>query len=463
MSPKSPEILLKRVASLVKQNKELEQQLKNLTTKYKELQQLLEEKEQILAQVPKEKIKIPETSKHLKFDMVTVMFANIHGFDKLHKYKNSQDLIDGLDTMVFNFDQILKKYKIEKIKTIGDAYMCAGGIPKKNITNPVQVVLAAIEIRKILKELDKDLKLEEVLWSLSFGIHTGPCVAITMGKKKMSYDIKGDTVNIATRIEASGSIDKILISVMTYELVKEFFDCEHFGFIPVKYKGNLELFEVRRIKPEMSADEQGMVPNDYFNVKFLLMQFIDLQEFMLNKLEKELPSYLYYHNVKHTVDVVTQVELIGWGEGVSEEEILLLKTAALFHDAGHIMGYDEHEYKSTLIAREMLPQYGYTQKQIDDICDIIMATKLPPQPQNVLQRIICDADLDYLGRADFIPVSNTLFEELKEQKKIQSLNEWNKLQIKFISRHQYFTHTAQILREVYKQAQIERIKALIED
>jgi len=90
-----------------------------------------------------------------------------------------------------------------------------------------------------------------------------------------------------------------------------------------------------------------------------------------------------------------------------------------------------------------------------------MSTKLPPNPGNILEEIICDSDLDYLGRSDFIPVSNTLFEELKAQKKMGSLNEWNKLQVKFISGHQYFTKTARRLREVNKKLQIERIKSLI--
>ena len=102
-------------------------------------------------------------------------------------------------------------------------------------------------------------------------------------------------------------------------------------------------------------------------------------------------------------------------------------TAALFHDAGHTIGYDNHEYFGTQIAREWLPKFKYTQKQIDEICEIIMATKLPPEPKNLLQTIICDSDLDYLGRSDFIPVSNTLYEELKAQDKMSSLNTWNKI------------------------------------
>ena len=143
------------------------------------------------------------------------------------------------------------------------------------------------------------------------------------------------------------------------------------------------------------------------------------------------------------------------------EEILLLKTAGLFHDAGHTIGYDDHEQFGTELVRDFLPDYSYTEDQIEIINGIIMATKMPPQPETLLQRIICDADLDYLGRSDFVPVSNTLYDELKAQNKIGSLNDWNKLQVKFISVHQYFTKTAQSLREVNKQKQIERIQSLI--
>jgi hypothetical protein len=248
---------------------------------------------------------------------------------------------------------------------------------------------------------------------------------------------------------------------MTYELIKEFFICEYFGKLPVKYTGNIQMFQVKGLIPELSVDGLGKVPNGAFKIKFGLIQFTDIQEIILDKLEMELPEQLYYHNVKHTVDVVTEVELIGWAEGCSDEEILILKTAGLFHDAGHTVSYDDHEHQGTLMAREMLPKYGYTDEQIDRICRIILSTKLPPRPTNLLEEIICDSDLDYLGRSDFIPVSNTLFEEMKAQNKITKLNDWNKLQVKFISGHQYFTATARSLREVNKQLQIERIQSLI--
>jgi len=459
------EELLKRISKLVRQNQELIEHHERLTRENDQLQSKIENYKTILADMKDRGAEIDERildrTRALKFKMVTVLFANIHGFSRIEEGMDAEKLMDELDQVLWQFDELLKKYNIHKIKTIGDSYMCAGGIPVKNITNPVQVVLAALMMQQYLVDLQKDLKPGEDIWALKIGIHTGMVTADMVGRRKVSYDIKGDTVNIASRMESSGEVGKILISVMTYELVKEFFLCDYYGKLPVKYKGDLEMFEVRGLRPEFSVKGEGLQPNDMFDTKFKLIQFTDIQEIILDKLEKELPQYLYYHNVKHTVDVVTEVELIGWAEGCTDEEILLLKTAGLFHDAGHTIGYDGHEELGCNLAREFLPKYGYTEEQIERICEIIMATQMPPRPKNLLEKIICDSDLDYLGRSDMIPVSNTLYKELAEQNKIGSFNDWNKLQIKFISGHQYFTETARSLREVNKQKQIERIRKLI--
>jgi len=460
------EELVKRIAKLVRQNQELEEHLKKQEKLNEKLSREVEKYKTQAGKDPsgsaKEEAEAEKKEKSLKFNMATVLFADIHGFSKLVEGMDSSAVMDELDEILIQFDDFVKKYKIEKIKTIGDTYMCAGGIPLKNITNPIDVVMAAVEMRNFLENFEIARRgIDNRIWDLKIGIHTGPVTAEITGKKKISYDIKGDTVNTASRIETVSEKGTILISVMTYELVKEFFNCEYYGKLPVKYKGDLQMYEVKGLKEEFSLNGDGKTPNDAFRIKFGLIQFTDIQEIILDKLEKELPDYLYYHNVKHTVDIVTEVELIGWGEGCSDEEILLLKTAGLFHDAGHTVAYDNHEYHGTVLAREMLPKFNYSEDQINRICEIIMATKLPPRPNNLLEEIICDSDLDYLGRSDFIPVSNTLYEELKAQNKIGALNDWNKLQVKFISGHQYFTKTARSLREVNKQQQIERIQSLI--
>lgn len=458
MSVTNNEELVKRIARLAKQNKDLEEHIRTLE---KMNEKLTRDNEKF--KVLNEKFSPDEMKEmSLKFNMTTVLFADIHGFSRLIEGMDSSAVMDELDEIRFEFDAIVTRFKIEKIKTIGDTYMCAGGIPVKNITNPIDVVMAAMEMRNFLEKFEINKRENDNrIWELKIGIHTGPVSASISGKKKINYDIKGDTVNIASRVEAVSDNGTFLISVMTYELVKEFFDCEYFGKLPVKYKSDLQMYKVIGLKPEFSINGEGVFPNESFRIKFGLIQFTDIQEVILDKLEKELPDHLYYHNVKHTVDVVTEVELIGWGEGCTDEEILLLKTAGLFHDAGHTVAYDNHEFYGTQLAKEMLPKFNYTQEQIERICSIIMATKLPPRPMNILENIICDSDLDYLGRSDFIPVSNTLYEELKAQNKMGSLNDWNKIQVRFISGHQYFTKTARSLREVNKQLQIERIQSLI--
>lgn len=454
--------LLRRIAKLVKQNKELHEQVRLLAGSNEKLSGLVDRYEMQFSRLKGTEAEgepVESVSNVRKFKMGTVLFADIQGFSKLTDQMDTHGMVDELDELFFNFDLIVKKYKLEKIKTIGDSYMCAGGVPVKNSTNPIDVVMAAFEMYSYLEELKSKSDRNRV-WDIRIGIHTGPVTAIANGRNKISWELKGDTVNIASRVGSSCGIDNINISDNTYELVKEFFNCEYNGRIPVKYVGNLGMYYVRGIIPEISLDGKGLLPNRKFDIKFKLIQFVDLQEIILDKLEKELPQHLYYHNVKHTIDVVTEVELIGWAEGVSEEDVLLLKTAALFHDSGHTTGYDKHEELGCDLARKYLPEYNFSDEQIDKVCELILATKMPPNPNNLLEKIMCDSDLDYLGRSDFIPVSNSLYEELREQGKIGSIGDWNKLQIKFITGHQYYTETARNLREVNKQKQIERIKRM---
>ncbi len=469
MDKEQEQKLVFKIADLLRENKELSNQVKDLSETINKISKQNTKLENMISSIPPD-ILPKDVSSQIKtrtnrFEMATVLFADIQGFKKIAEQSATSDIIDELDQIIFHFNSIAKKYKIEKIKTIGDAYMCAGGVPVKNITNPIDVVLAALEMQDYLTRLKVEYESQnKKFWDLKMGIHTGPVNATFSGRKKISYELKGDTVHIATRMASAGEVGQINISIMTYELVKQYFVCEYNGKIPVKYKGDMEMYFLKRIKPAFSDDRKmGRRPNQILWNKYLLRQFTDLQEMILDKLEKELPPYLFYHNFKHTIDVINQAELIGYGEGVDDESILLLKTAALFHDAGHIISYDEHEYNGTQLAKEYLPKYRYTQDQIDKICDLIMATKLPPNPKNLLENIMCDSDLDYLGRSDFIPVSNTLYKELKEQNKIGSLNDWNKLQVKFLSNHQFFTKTALNLREVNKQMQVERIKKLIEE
>ncbi|MDA3891472.1 MAG: HD domain-containing protein [Salinivirgaceae bacterium] len=443
----------------------LETEISNRT---KELSEQKAKYEEMLTNyLPKEdfeKLKEQSKDKTERFKMVTVLFSNILGFTKVADQENAEQLIDDVDKFNFHFDEVVHKLHIEKIKSIGDSYMCAGGIPQKNRTNPIEVVLAAFEMQQYMQSIkDQYVAKNKKIWDLRMGIHTGPVFSNSATNKKR-LEIWGDTVNIASRMEASGEIGKVNITGMTYELVKDYFLCQYRGKMPVKYKGEIDMYFIEGFRPALSIDGFGIKPNKTFTIRLGLIRFDDLEEHVMNILEDKLPRNLHYHNLKHTIDVTVQVEIIGRHEGISDEEMLLLKTAALFHDTGFTSTYKDHEEVGVVLAKEILPNYDYTEEQIEKISDLIMVTKLPPKPTNLLEEIMCDADLDYLGRVDFIPVSGNLFTELTEHKIIENdINHWNQLQISFISNHQYFTETAKKLRDVNKNNQLEAIRKLVKE
>lgn len=191
------------------------------------------------------------------------------------------------------------------------------------------------------------------------------------------------------------------------------------------------------------------------------MQFQEAKKFIINKLKKELPRHLSYHSVEHIKDVFTACKSIAKNEGVKGEDLKLLLTAALFHDSGFLIQQKEHEKLSCEIAMKDLPFFGYSDSQIETICGMIMATKIPQTPHNKLEQILADADLDYLGRDDFFDIGNRLFDELCMYGILNTEEEWNKLQIRFLENHQYFTDTAKNLRQNGKDHHLKIIKSKI--
>lgn len=191
------------------------------------------------------------------------------------------------------------------------------------------------------------------------------------------------------------------------------------------------------------------------------MQLDDAGDFIIKRLNNELPGHLSYHNADHAKDVYEAAKRIGEAEGISGHELNLLLTAAYYHDSGFLIKAKGHEEESCRIARETLPGYGYTTDEINQICGMIMATRLPQSPKNHLEEILADADLDNLGRDDFFTISHKLYLENLFFGKAISENEWNQQQIDFIKKHQYFTKTAINLRQAKKDANLGRIKAQV--
>ncbi len=393
-----------------------------------------------------------------KYEKATILFADIQGFTKIVEHMNPETLIDELDKFFIHFDEVAEKYKIEKIKTIGDAYMCAGGLPEKNSTNPIEVILAAIEMQQYMKHSnDTEKKSDKDFWELRIGIHTGPVISGIIGRKKLSFDIWGDSVNIASRMESSGVAGKINISGVTYNLIKDFFICEYRGKMPIKYKGETDMYFVNHIVPKLSIDGEGTKPNKEFYTKLQWIRYEDLEEHILNQLKNELSSTLKYHNVKHTIDVCTLVEIIGRAEGLNQKDLLLVKTAALFHDTGFMISPTDHENHSVRFAQQILPKYQYTSTEIEEICNLILITKKDSHPIKLIEKVLKDADLDYLGRADFIPLTEKLWEEEHSLNKTKNRKEWFQRQKNLLKEHNYNTITAQQLRQVSKKNQEQKI------
>jgi uncharacterized protein len=189
------------------------------------------------------------------------------------------------------------------------------------------------------------------------------------------------------------------------------------------------------------------------------MEFKKVKKFILTKLKKELPKNLTYHSANHIKDVYAAAKTLAKMEKVTGEDRTLLLTAVLFHDSGFLWQHYEHEQVSCEIVREYLPAYGYTLEQIERICGMIMATKIPQSPKNKLEEIICDADLDYLGRDDFFAIGNGLYKELCMYGIIDNENDWNKVQARFLDKHKFFTESAKKLRKGQKDEHVEIVKS----
>lgn len=380
----------------------------------------------------------------IKYNFVTVLFSDIQGFTKIAEETNPEILIDELDKFFFYFDSVVEKYGIEKIKTIGDAYMCAGGIPEKNRTNPVEVILAALEMQEYMEKLKVSSSIEGMkFWDIRIGIHTGTVVAGVVGQKKLSYDIWGDTVNTASRMESSGEAGKINISGTTYEFVKDFFVCEHRGRMPVKYKGELDMYFVSRINPELS-DKEGH-PNRTFILRMQMIRLQDVEEAVYKMFDDEAPPDLYFHDSALTKSICRQAELLATAEKISDEEMIDLKLAAMFLYTGFINDYGNPETASVTILEEMLPGYGFESVTIDSVKKIIGNSYLEHY-EKAVDRILHDAKYDYMGRVDYLILSGRLFREEKAYGKIDAVEKWKARQKKLLAENEFLTETARLLR-----------------
>lgn len=210
-------------------------------------------------------LKATERVRPIDYESTSVLFTDFVGFTQIAESFTPQQLVESLDNCFSRFDLIARKHKLEKIKTIGDAYMAVGGIPQANKTHAVDCILAALEIEQLVSDLRaREMAQSQPYWQIRVGIHSGDLVAGVVGREKFSYDVWGDTVNTASRLESSGVAGRINISSKTYELVRNFFECEFRGRVAAKHKGEIDMYFVKGIREDLSVNGEGKAPNDEF-------------------------------------------------------------------------------------------------------------------------------------------------------------------------------------------------------
>ena len=467
--------VVKRTRQVTEQSKKIQDQKQKVEiqkAKIEHQNELLEKEkekvEQLLLNIlpvgTAEELKNKGRSKARYYKNVSVMFTDFVGFSKIAEDMKPQDLVQKLDSYFSSFDEIIEQFDLEKIKTIGDSYMCAGGVPIRNKSNAIEVTLAALKIKNHMVKVSEEIKQRgETPWKIRIGINTGEVIAGVIGLKRFAYDIWGSTVNQAQRMEMHGQPGTVNVSGNTYEFIAPYFDCVYRGKIQTKHKGMLDMYYVKGIKPELSENGEGIVPNeDFWKIVDLHLyssiNYMKAERHIMKILEDELSTKLLYHSINHTIDVTQAVERIAIMEGITDEDLFLLKSAATYHDAGFIERYDRNEEIGIKMARDILPKYGYTEEQLDIIDGLIKSTEIPQSPKNHLEQIMCDADLDYLGRDDFHVIADCLRRELREHGKLNSDRQWDEIQIAFLNQHTYFTKSAIRLRQEKKVKHIREIE-----
>jgi adenylate cyclase len=398
-----------------------------------------------------------------RFENGVILFTDFVDFSIKAKNIKPIRLLKKLEYYFTRFDEIMARYKLEKVKTIGDAYMALAGVTENHPEPEIRTCLAAIEIRDFMQtERNIARALGRDYWEVRVGIHCGPLVAGIIGSSKISFDVWGDSVNIAARAEQGSKPGHITVTEEILNKVKLHFITESRGEVAIhKRGGSIPMHYLIKINPEHTLPDDENVASGALRMKCGLssIDFELMRRDITNRLRSLLPEDLVYHDINHTLNVEKAAIRFARLEGVDDESILLLRTAVLYHDAGFIWRYDHNEDFAILLAQSNLPRFGYTNSQIKIVTEIIASTKNGSSPSGPLQQIMCDADHDYLGRADYYNVVRKLRVEMENYGKKMDDKEWVMFQLKYLEDvHRFRTETAKNIRVHGKKSRIAELQ-----
>lgn len=397
-----------------------------------------------------------------------VLFTDFVGFSqKASKIKPLQ-LLKKLELYFTQFDEIIGRYKLEKIKTIGDSYMVIGGVTENNNEPALRACLAALEIRDfMINEKSVAQAMNQDFWEIRIGIHMGPIVAGIIGTKKFNFDVWGDTVNIASRSEQNAEPNTINITNVVADNIANYFNINSRGEMEIKKRGgSIEMFYLESLKVSCSQYKEGKIANGELRALCELsnVDMDHMRKDLLNRLKASLPEEIVYHDLAHTLNVEKAALRLAKLEGLDEEETLILQTAVLYHDTGYIINDTDNELFAINLVKSNLPKFGYNESQIQQIIQIIEATQhnTNNKPSTLLEKIMCDADHDYFGRADYYAVSKKLRMELENYGKEMTNKEWVIYQLNYLENiHEFYTDTAKNIRQYGKNLRIQELKKIL--
>ncbi len=368
---------------------------------------------------------------------VTTLFSDIRGFTSMSEKMSARDVVETLNEYFDKMIEVVFKYNGTLDKIIGDALMVIYGAPLGSHDDVERALLTAIEMQQKLEELNVKRKSNNQLpLEIGIGLNTGKVISGNIGSKvQMNYTVIGDAVNLSSRLCSYAKSGQIIVSESVYKALK---NNSHFAFKelePIYVKGKekaIQVFEVLFFKNDLLLTIEE--------------KYHQLEQFLINN----LPAHLTYHSIDHIRDVVDKSELHGLNEGLSAHQLYLIKTAAWLHDIGYIWDEKNHEERGCQFVKENLPSWGFLPSDIEAIYGMIMATKIPQSPTNLMEQVLCDADLDYLGRDDYFKISEKLYKEINYRNKLSN-EDWTTLQLNFFTKHQYFTSSAKKLRDIKKR------------
>jgi adenylate cyclase len=372
----------------------------------------------------------------------TILFSDIRGFTSMSETLSPKEVVETLNEYFDLMIEIIFKYNGTLDKIIGDALMVIYGAPNATEQDTENAVLTAIEMQEMLIQFNQDriINLKQPI-KIGIGINRGKVISGNIGsKQQMNFTVIGDSVNLASRLCSVAESDEIIVSDAVWKMVKHVKSYKSKKLNPVHVKGKVKPIEIKGIlynRPDFQYE----------------LAYKKIEHFLLENLPKNYP----YHSIEHIRDVVKQTERIAKKEKVEKSVFQDIKLAAWLHDVGYIWEPARHEVRGAEYATSILTEMKFPKSKISLITGMIMATKIPQSPKNHLEQILCDADLDYLGRDDYALNSNNLLQELELTKKLKA-KDWLQIQEKFLRAHSYFTPTSQKLRNKIKQQTLLNIQ-----